>query len=173
MWLLLACLSDPPPGGKDVVIVGGAALDAQGRPVATAAAGPTFDEVAVPCCGASEAVLEAYLQAAEALARDDAASAQAALRRLSELPEAGELGLLAAPLATAELKPLREGFRGLSMAMAAFVRRQDPGGQRIAAVWCPMAPGWWLQRAPEVQNPYHGGEMLRCGTFEPLDRVRP
>ncbi len=172
LLLTLACAGDPPPSGKDMVVVGDQALDAQGKPVAAAPAGTPFDAVAVSCCGAGQEPLAAYLRAADALSKDDAATAATALRELAAHPEAGALGPLAEPLAAMELKPMREGFKALSVQAAAFARANPGGTLKLAAVWCPMAPGWWLQTGSQVDNPYHGSEMLRCGSFVALDDVK-
>lgn len=167
-----ACAGDPPPSGKDMVVVGDQALDAQGKPVAAAPAGTPFDAVAVSCCGAGQQPLAAYLRAAQALSKDDAATAATALHELAANVEAPLLADAARPLATMELKPMREGFKALSVQAAAFARDNPGGTLKIAAVWCPMAPGWWLQTAAQVENPYHGSEMLRCGSFVALDQVK-
>lgn len=172
LLLSLACTNDPPPSGKDMVVVGGQVLDAQGKPVAPPPAGTTQAQVAVSCCETGQEALAAYLRAAEALSKDDAAAASTALQELAAHPEAAELGPLAGPLVGMELKPMREAFKALAIPATAFVRARPGGTLKVAAVWCPMAPGWWLQSAEAVENPYHGSEMLRCGSFVALDDVK-
>jgi Cu(I)/Ag(I) efflux system membrane fusion protein len=62
----------------------------------------------------------------------------------------------------------RKAFEVLSNAMIAITKAggSDAGGP-IYEVYCPMAfddqGASWLQRKPEVFNPYFGAEMQRCG----------
>ena len=64
-----------------------------------------------------------------------------------------------------DLKALREQFKGLSVAMDAFLRRA--GTQGWSLYYCPMADGYWIQTAEGVRNPYYGASMLRCGDKVP------
>jgi len=64
-----------------------------------------------------------------------------------------------------DLKALREPFKGLSVAMDAFLRKAGAKGWSL--YYCPMADGYWIQTAEGVRNPYYGAAMLRCGDKVP------
>lgn len=103
-------------------------------------------------------------------APDEAHGLEDCLSALGELHESVEKGHAAADIATA-----RQAFQPLSNAL---IRVQEIAGHTGDGahylVHCPMAFGFtgadWLQRSPEVRNPYFGDEMLTCGvvrrTFE-------
>lgn len=59
------------------------------------------------------------------------------------------------------IKKMREAFAELSKPMAMWAGMYQPEG--INVVFCSMAPGSWLQRGEDIQNPYFGKSMLRCG----------
>ncbi|MCK6503828.1 hypothetical protein L6R53_10580 [Myxococcota bacterium] len=194
---LLACGPEPVPSGKEVVLVGGAgasekAVGADGQP----AAGEvhvenkaSFDELAFTCCGApsATAVVEAATTLGERLAKDDLAGTHAALDALvaaaatarddAALPEAGRAAAATLAQATPHLqgKPLadvRKALASLNLAVADLARSSPGGSTRLVAAFCPMAPGYWLQRDAAIQNPYYGAQMLACGTLEGIQAVR-
>lgn len=133
------------------------------------------------------AVVTEYEAIRSALARDQAdgaASHAAKIRALTEngltageagVPEsaAKELAGLLPQIAAAAtklagaagLEPVREAFGDLSAPVVHwFELRPDKGNWAVA--YCPMVDKSWLQpRAPEVDNPYYGSEMLTCGRF--------
>jgi membrane fusion protein, copper/silver efflux system len=135
-----------------------------------------------------EAVVDAYLDVTEALARDDGAAARTAAVALrsalvaAELPGLGESagrawnhlrtqlsGHATAMANTADLDALRRELVPLSelVERSAAMFHADVGPLFRAV--CPMvdgAEGSWLSRAEEVRNPYYGEEMLECGEVE-------
>jgi Cu(I)/Ag(I) efflux system membrane fusion protein len=65
-----------------------------------------------------------------------------------------------------DIKHLREWFKGVSQAMIALVGdfyQGQPGTTRVYQLYCPMAPGYWLQAEKDTRNPYYGPSMLKCG----------
>lgn len=138
-------------------------------------------------------VFTAYLEAQEALADDDLGKFNEAVRQLrSAVGSVEEGGLVGEPLsiwrrAAAKLRiesdqtdveRARVLFEGMSEAVIALQRRF---GHRGSETWrlahCPMAFDFkgadWIQRGEQIDNPYFGASMLRCGeireTFAPLD----
>lgn len=66
-----------------------------------------------------------------------------------------------------QLAEARDAFTRLSEHFVPMARTHFPEGAETAyrVMHCPMAPGSgdWIQTAGEVQNPYHGSKMPRCG----------
>ncbi len=138
-------------------------------------------------------VYAAYLDAQEALAADDLGGF---LRAAGDLRTAigfvEEAGLVGEPLGVwrraagklrieervADIEQARVLFEDMSEAVITLQRRF---GHRGSEQWyianCPMAfdnqGADWLQRGEQINNPYFGASMLRCGSiresFEPLN----
>ena len=120
----------------------------------------------------SPAVAAPYLHIQGALAGDsiegvaDAAEAVAAA--------AAELGDTGAAIVTAaravaladDLTKARAAFGLLSDAVIGYAREAGLGDLRLA--FCPMARKSWIQEDGFIANPYHGSEMLDCGSFRGL-----
>ncbi|MHC4399007.1 MAG: efflux RND transporter periplasmic adaptor subunit [Planctomycetota bacterium] len=169
----------PASGLAAVETEGGAEEDAAEEKVVSRA----FRAGLVPLFGA-------YLAAAEALARDDLAAAQAAVRGVPELAAAVDAAalyeehrnrwdrildpLLVAAYETADARDrtaFRLRFRHLSRAMIAAAESfGNPLPGPLKRMHCPRAfnneGADWLQAAGEVRNPYFGPEMLGCGRVE-------
>lgn len=138
-------------------------------------------------------VYAAYLDAQESLAADDLGGfIQAASDIKTALGFVEEAGLVGEPLAewrraAARLR-VEDAITSIDTARARFERMsegvialQRRFGHRGSETWslahCPMASdnkgADWLQRGTQINNPYFGDQMLRCGeireTFAPLD----
>lgn len=72
----------------------------------------------------------------------------------------------AAKVASAQgLEAVREAFGELSAPVVRWFELRAEKGE-WAVAFCPMADKHWLQpKAPEVDNPFYGSEMLTCGYF--------
>lgn len=141
-------------------------------------------------------VYAAYLDAQESLAADDLGGfAQAASDLRTALGFVGEAGLVGDPLtawrraasklrvdgAITDIEIARTQFEDMSEAIIALqLRFGHRGNETWNVAHCPMAfdnnGADWLQRGTQINNPYFGAAMLRCGdireSFEPLDSVR-
>jgi len=140
-------------------------------------------------------VYAAYLDAQEALAADDLGGfVQAVADIKTALGFVEEAGLVGDPLAewrraAARLR-VEDAITSIDTARARFERMsegvialQRRFGHRGSETWnlahCPMAfdnkGADWLQRGTQINNPYFGDQMLRCGevreSFPPLDAV--
>lgn len=140
-------------------------------------------------------VYAAYLDAQVALAADDLGGfSQAAADLRTALGFVEEAGLVGEPLGVwrraaaklrleagiTDIERARALFEGMSEAVISLQRRF---GHRGSEVWyiahCPMAfdnkGADWLQRGEQINNPYFGASMLRCGeireSFEPLNET--
>jgi hypothetical protein len=68
----------------------------------------------------------------------------------------------------ADLKSQRIAFSALSDEMAVLVAGNLKSGM-IYKDFCPMALGegaYWLSSEKEIQNPYFGDKMLKCGSIK-------
>ncbi len=120
----------------------------------------------------SPAVAAPYLHIQTALAADSiegvAEAAEAVAAAAAELGDAGGAIVTAArALALADdLTRARAAFGLLSDAVIGYAREAGLGELRVA--FCPMARKSWIQEDGAIANPYHGLEMLTCGSFRGL-----
>lgn len=134
-------------------------------------------ELSVPALTAVRRALDAYEGARALLAKDrlDGLATHGrdlaeALRATSSVldPAAKAADQLAAP---ADLADARTRFGEVSRYVLALVA----GEPRLQAGWhhfdCSMAGGFggWIQRSPEIDNPYMGPKMATCGTRESFE----
>ncbi len=76
--------------------------------------------------------------------------------------------------AAADLKAARRAFHPFSMAVVEFAKAaRRHGGADVRIFQCPMvgqavpgAPktGYWIQRQPQIRNPFFGAGMIDCGS---------
>ncbi len=67
----------------------------------------------------------------------------------------------------------REHFASLSKNMYAIVKAFKVNKMVIYWQYCPMKKASWLSEKQAIENPYHGKEMLNCGsTKETLKAVK-
>ena len=140
-------------------------------------------------------VYAAYLDAQEALAADDlggfsraTTDMRTALGFVAESGLVGEhLGVWRRAASALRVEPgitdierARARFEVMSEAVISLQRRfGHHGSEAWYVAHCPMAfdnkGADWLQRGEQINNPYFGASMLRCGeiraSFEPLDRA--
>lgn len=140
-----------------------------------------------------EPIYSGYFESHEALAHDDLAGfLEAAVQLKNTVDLVDPVGLLGIPLATwrrararlsidqtpADIEAARSTFSPMSRAIVDLARRFGHAGSEIYfEAYCPMAFDFkgagWLQRKEEIENPYFGGAMLRCGeirsTFSPTN----
>lgn len=79
--------------------------------------------------------------------------------------ECGALAAAAKKVVGTNLESLRAQFNELSVRVDHYLRATKAEGW--ALYYCPMAPGFWIQTAEGVRNPYYGPSMLRCGDRVP------
>ena len=135
------------------------------------------------------AVVEDYLDVQAALAEDDhgaaAGSAKNALGALAKvdmglvtgkdhvdwMKHAGDLEALLAAVAGADgIELARAQFALLSEQITALLTRFGVPKGKLYKAWCPMAfdnrGASWIQSQEEINNPYFGEAMLRCGEIK-------
>lgn len=108
-------------------------------------------------------LLDNYLEVSRALANDDLANAKTTADSLAQKAHsAGKHALAehAAKLAAAQtIADAREALKGVSHC-AIELAEGLPG---YYVMTCPMAKADWLQKTKDVENPYMGKAMLKCG----------
>lgn len=109
--------------------------------------------------------LRDYIMAQEALAADDFANAQKALKSLVQHSDESLKSLAVRAADATDIQTMRDGFGPLS---ERFMDREIPPGYKLA--YCPMADhnqgAYWVQKEGEIMNPYFGSAMLHCGVFK-------
>ncbi len=152
--LLLALVAGPGRASE--------ALDGLMKPYDTihaALAGDSLEDVTVSAKTFAEQARELAgdLEAAEAGV--DAAELPKVREHLRSAAEAADA------LAKAEtIEAARAAFGPLAEGLVAW---RTLAGSGPAVAFCPMAGKRWLETdAAELDNPYYGSSMLRCGTFE-------
>jgi Cu(I)/Ag(I) efflux system membrane fusion protein len=156
---------------------------------AGAAESPAFERFRVPPEFADQMgrVFDAYLRIHRGLSRDSLESARAAAETLEESLGGVDMTLLSGPAhevwmdyagdfrnhagtirSAEDITLARTAFYPLSETMYASLKRFGSGGARPAYRFhCSMAfdnrGAFWLQSTKEVENPYWGAMMYRCG----------
>ena len=131
-------------------------------------------------------IIDRYLDIQSALAADDLPKAAAAAEKdvaalsavdmslvsgqahMDWMKSQGELSPLLTRLAAAKnIEAARKEFALASEALAALLTRFGVPGGKLYKAWCPMAfdnrGASWIQGQEEINNPYFGEMMLRCG----------
>lgn len=139
------------------------------------------------------AVVQGYLNVQVALAADDHTRAVAAAKQALEslkkvemrlvtgeahvewMKDAAALKTLLTALSkTDEIEPARKQFALLSEQVIATLARFGVSGGALYKAWCPMAfdnrGASWIQSTEEINNPYFGATMLRCGEIREVLR---
>lgn len=113
-----------------------------------------------------------YIELKDALVASDAAAAEAKAaelsRLLSKLDNAKNAEKSAIAVAGAgSLEAQRKAFSDLSTQMVELAKASDIHMGEVYVEFCPMANGGegatWLSNEKQINNPYFGDKMLRCG----------
>ncbi len=108
-------------------------------------------------------MLEAYIEIATALSKDDLAAAQKAAASIPEHDEESSLAKPAEALSKAKtIGEARKVFQTLSKKAIKMAKKREG----FYVMHCPMVKGGggdWLQTSKEVANPYMGSRMSGCG----------
>lgn len=168
--------------GERVALTGNMLIDSQAQldAMVGGAAPEPPTEVEPAITAADGAALSAYFAAVDAvniaLADDDLAAANAALKKLPPAP-----ALLKAqttpPASNGDIKELRKAFLPWSQELAEAAAKLRSRFPDLRIFRCPMtndlwsgapANAKWIQLSAELRNPYWGREMRDCGA-----EVRP
>lgn len=86
---------------------------------------------------------------------------------LQDKPGIAEVLIGAGRIASPDIETARLAFQKISMGLIAYLKANPAARGDLQVVHCPMAfnnkGAFWVQSTGDVQNPYHGKMMLRCG----------
>lgn len=119
-------------------------------------------------------VVSGYLALKNALVASDAKKAQNHAIELLQMVDAIKMPTVQQRVkemaAATELVVQRTYFDSLSVALYEQVKEQPPGDRTLYKQYCPMAfdnrGAYWLSANREIENPYFGDKMLKCGRIE-------
>jgi len=161
-----------------------------GEPAAGQAASPRAFSVPAKFKTQIDGVLAAYLKIHHALSRDLLENAQGAAGEFKAALNDVDMRLLKEPAHSAWMKELqilskgadalsasgdiaraRKAFKPFSESMYTIAKQFGTSGkQPVHRFFCSMAfdgsGGYWLQSVKEVENPYYGAAMFRCGEMK-------
>jgi len=130
----------------------------------------------------TESMTTPYLTIQETLARDSIDGLSQLSARVVVAAEPGqaaggvaELVAGAGRVAVLDIDTARLAFSKMSMGLITYLK-QHPGERAdLEVVHCPMAfnnkGAFWVQRAGDINNPYHGMMMLHCGDKVAWDKA--
>lgn len=119
-------------------------------------------------------ILTPYLAIGEVLAGDrldgvDKLGAQVveAAQSGADQPGVDEILAAAGRIGSPDIATARLAYRKMSEGMIAWLAAHPDARAGLELVHCPMTftnqGAYWVQRAGQIQNPYEGAMMLRCG----------
>ena len=119
-------------------------------------------------------VVNGYLTLKDALVASNAKNAQDKAIELLELVDATKMPDVQQRVkemaAATDLAVQRTYFDSLSVALYELVKERPNAEQTLYKQYCPMAfdnqGAFWLSANQEIENPYFGDEMLKCGRVE-------
>ena len=117
-------------------------------------------------------LLDAYLKIGTTLAADRFDGVPAAAREIAAeakklgAPGAATIAAAEKVAAAADLKGTRTAFGDLSDAVIALAGNGPTASGGARRAYCPMVKKYWLQKGEQIENPYYGSQMLRCGSFQ-------
>jgi hypothetical protein len=117
------------------------------------------------------AVYQHYIHLKTALVKSDVKEAQAGATALATaFTNAGNKkgsDLAAAIAASADIKVQRNGLDALTAEVESAIKSAGLASGKVYKQYCPMAKNgegaYWLASESEINNPYYGDEMLKCG----------
>jgi Cu(I)/Ag(I) efflux system membrane fusion protein len=155
--------------------------------------GKTLNEVSAEFQQQLASTLDPYLELKNALVASNAQGAAEAARQTEQALEEVEMSLISGGAhqqwmvnlkvmqealisirSNVSLESQRAAFAPLSEALFRSIQHFNVTGLKLYYQYCPMADrdqgAYWLSEVPEINNPYFGEAMLRCGeTRETLE----
>lgn len=122
-----------------------------------------------------KSIYQDYSKLDAALVEGDAAAVKVAATALASssklVPEAkGITGKASQIVLSKEIKDQRVYFAGISNDVIVLVKKSGLKSGELYVTHCPMAldhkGAYWLSDSKEINNPYFGKMMLKCGSVE-------
>ncbi len=128
------------------------------------------------------ALLSAYITVQETLADDSidrlaelGAQIVASSESLQEKPGIADVMVGAGRIASQDIETARVGFEKMSMGLIAYLKANPSERDGLQLIHCTMAfnnkGAYWVQSTGDINNPYHGKMMLRCGDAIEWDKA--
>ena len=121
---------------------------------------------------ALKAIVGSYLEIQARLAADKIDGVKPAAQAIGEQaarmgPSGDAIAKSAKAIAGAtDLQAARLAFGDLSEAVIAVGKAEGwKDVPEVKLAYCPMVKKAWIQKEPEIRNPYYGAAMLTCGNF--------
>ena len=150
---------------------------------------PDFKSVAEPLQAQIDQLVSQYLDSKNALVASDAAAAKAAATEVLKVAKAMPVATLTteekayaeektaevisaaeAIAAASDVEAQRQHLEHLAEPVFSLAKAFDAAGQTLYYQHCPMAlndkGAYWLSANEEIQNPYFGEKMLKCGSTQ-------
>lgn len=150
---------------------------------------PQFASVAEPLQVQVDQLVDQYLNLKNALVASDAEATKAAANEVLTIARAMPVATLTTDekayaeektarvissveeiAAASDVEAQRAHLEPLSEAVFSLAKAFDAAGQTLYYQHCPMAlndkGAYWLSANEEIQNPYFGEKMLKCGSTE-------
>ncbi len=115
---------------------------------------------------AANPVLDASIVVSEALTNDNLDAAKKAATALAETAKADDQKSIATHAAELAASKTLEEARGHFKAVSEDTVKLATNLDGYYVMTCPMAKADWVQKTPEVQNPYMGQSMPACGSLK-------
>lgn len=114
----------------------------------------------------TKALLSSYEKVRMALVKDDLGAVKTAAKDLAASASEAKQEVIAKSAqdlaASDSLDKARDHFKMISKAAIPLVEKKE--GYYVLT--CPMAKADWIQTSKDVENPYMGKEMLKCGSVK-------
>lgn len=122
----------------------------------------------------AKSVLDHYLMIQTDLAKDSVKGLDAHANAIVKAVKGDEMKMLSPDVAkqaetlakAKDLKAAREAFKPLSASLVKYLAENKAGKGAYHEGYCPMVKASWLQKEPDIKNPYMGKAMLTCGTLK-------
>ena len=110
--------------------------------------------------------MDEWFATAQLLAKASLQAAEASSDRRSELSDLAAAAEKLGATPSSDMRALRSGFGDVSRAVVTLIVADESLAGDRYIFRCPMAMGYkkWVQTSPELENPYMGSRMLRCGS---------
>lgn len=134
----------------------------------TSPAGPSFNSDELTNVYAHYTHLKNNLVASNEAESKTAASA---LKTATDALKDADLAKAASVTASAnDLAAIRASLSDLSKQLERVIKKAGLKNGEVYVEFCPMANndkgGFWLSNSKEIQNPYYGEQMMKCGRVE-------
>lgn len=119
----------------------------------------------------TDELVAAYMELKEALVATNSMAAQKAAQNIADVEgEVVSIKAIAKAITESDdIEMQREKFSELTAEFVSYIK-ENGAGDKLFVQFCPMAfnntGGTWVSLSEEINNPYFGDKMLKCGRVE-------